>query len=43
VRGGFGLGLEIVYGIAQKENIDIEVDSTEERTIFSYTFKKDLK
>ena len=43
VKGGFGLGLEIVYGIAQKEDIYIEVDSTDERTTFSYTFKKDLK
>ncbi len=41
VRGGFGLGLEIVYSIAQKENIDITVDSSETKTIFSYTFKKE--
>ncbi len=38
--GGFGLGLEIVGGICQKENIKIEVDSNEELTAFSYYFKK---
>jgi len=42
VRGGFGLGLEIVYSIAQKEKIEIDVISTEKYTIFSYTFKKDI-
>jgi len=41
VRGGFGLGLEIVYSIAHKEDINIVVDSSDEKTIFSYSFKKE--
>ncbi len=40
VRGGFGLGLEIVYTICQKENVKIEVQSDDEMTVFSYRFKK---
>lgn len=40
VRGGFGLGLEIVYTICQKENVKIEVRSDDEMTRFSYRFKK---
>ena len=40
VRGGFGLGLEIVYAICQKENVKIEVQSDENLTLFSYRFKK---
>ncbi|HSR73585.1 MAG TPA: cache domain-containing protein [Sulfurovum sp.] len=40
VRGGFGLGLEIVYSICQKENVKIEVRSDDEMTLFCYRFKK---
>lgn len=40
VRGGFGLGLEIVYAICQKENVKIEVHSDDERTQFIYRFKR---
>ncbi|GIT98251.1 cache domain-containing protein [Sulfurovum sp. TSL1] len=40
VRGGFGLGLEIVYTICQKEHVKIEVRSDDEMTRFSYRFKK---
>ncbi len=40
VRGGFGLGLEIVYTICQKEDVKIEVQSDDEMTVFSYSFKK---
>lgn len=38
--GGFGLGLEIVGAICQKEDIRIEVDSDDKLTTFSYYFKK---
>jgi signal transduction histidine kinase len=41
VKGGFGLGLEIVYTICQKEKVKIEVESDDEMTIFSYTFEKE--
>jgi signal transduction histidine kinase len=41
VRGGFGLGLEIVYTICQKENVKIEVQSNDEMTVFCYRFKKE--
>ena len=40
LKQGFGLGLEIVGEICQKENIEIEVESNENITIFSYRFKK---
>jgi len=40
VRGGFGLGLEIVYAICQKENVRIEVESNDDLTVFRYRFKK---
>jgi len=40
VRGGFGLGLEIVYTICQKENVTIDVKSDDAMTLFSYRFKK---
>jgi len=40
VRGGFGLGLEIVYAICQKENVKIEVQSDDDLTVFGYRFKK---
>ncbi|WP_309498999.1 cache domain-containing protein [Sulfurovum sp.] len=41
VRGGFGLGLEIVYTICQKENVKIEVQSDDDMTVFSYRFNKE--
>ncbi len=42
VRGGFGLGLEIVYTICQKENVKINVESDDEMTVFSYRFRKEV-
>ncbi len=41
VRGGFGLGLEIVYTICQKENVKIDVQSSDRMTVFSYRFRKE--
>jgi len=41
VKGGFGLGLEIVHSICVKENISIDLTSNDTHTIFKYTFKKD--
>lgn len=41
VKGGFGLGLEIVYAICNKENILIHVESNTEHTIFEYRFPKE--
>ncbi|GIU00645.1 hypothetical protein TSL6_11510 [Sulfurovum sp. TSL6] len=41
VRGGFGLGLEIVHTICQKEHVKIEVQSDDKMTVFSYRFKKE--
>ena len=41
VKGGFGLGLEIVHSICVKENINIELISNEKFTIFKYTFNKE--
>ncbi len=38
VKGGFGLGLEIVYTICKKENIEIEVQSDDNMTAFIYKF-----
>jgi signal transduction histidine kinase len=38
VRGGFGLGLEIVYTICKKENIEIDVQSDDNMTAFIYRF-----
>ena len=40
MEGGFGLGLEIVGMICQKEDIKIEVDSTDKLTSFIYHFKR---
>ena len=37
-HGGFGLGLEIVRSICEKEGVEVEVTSNSEITIFSYTF-----
>ena len=42
VRGGFGLGLEIVYSICLKENVKIDVESDETMTVFSYRFRKEM-
>lgn len=39
--GGFGLGLQIVRSICEKNGVRIEVDSGEEETIFCYRFKGD--
>lgn len=39
VKGGFGLGLEIVYSICKKENIIIDLVSNDEYTIFNYIFE----
>ena len=41
VRGGFGLGLEIVYTICQKEHVKIDVQSDDKMTLFRYRFKKE--
>jgi len=38
-RDGFGLGLRLVQKICEEENIDILLDSNEERTSFAYRFK----
>ncbi len=43
VKGGFGLGLEIVYAICKKEEISIEVESNENYTIFEYTFQRNFQ
>ena len=40
VRGGFGLGLEIVYTICQKGNVKISVRSSDAMTLFTYRFRK---
>lgn len=41
VKGGFGLGLEIVNSICVQENIAIDLTSNDTHTIFKYTFKKE--
>lgn len=41
VKGGFGLGLEIVHSICLKENIGIELTSNDTETLFRYTFRKE--
>ena len=41
-HGGFGLGLEIVHSICKKENVQVEVSSNTEVTIFSYTFSNNI-
>ena len=38
IQGGFGLGLEIVHSICKKENIEVEVTSNSQITVFKYTF-----
>ncbi len=43
VKGGFGLGLEIVYTICTKENIEIAVESDDKQTIFEYTFQRNFQ
>lgn len=39
-RGGFGLGLNIVKEICDANEIEIQIDSTQSRTIFRYFFIK---
>ena len=41
-QGGFGLGLEIVHSICIKEQVEIEVTSGDEQTIFGYTFTTNI-
>ncbi len=41
VKGGFGLGLEIVYTICKKENVEIEVQSDDNITAFVYRFRRE--
>lgn len=41
VKGGFGLGLQIIESICRKENVRIELESNEKETTFSYIFKKE--
>ncbi len=41
VKGGFGLGLEIVHSICLKENINIDLTSNDTHTIFKNTFRKE--
>jgi len=40
LEDGFGLGLEIVHTICKKEEVEIEVESKEGITLFSYSFTK---
>ena len=42
-KAGFGLGLEIVGGICQKENVELTVDSNDKTTLFTYRFKLGAK
>jgi signal transduction histidine kinase len=37
---GFGLGLQIVRSICEKNGVAVEVSSDEERTIFRYRFRR---
>ena len=37
---GFGLGLVIVRGICERNGVEVEVESNEDRTLFRYRFKK---
>lgn len=37
-RGGFGLGLNIVKEICDKNDVNVQIDSTNRRTIFRYLF-----
>lgn len=44
VQGGFGLGLNIVHNICNKNDIDIEIESYENRgSRFTYIFQRDKK
>jgi len=38
-RGGFGLGLNIVHEICEKNNVKVKVKSNEKRTLFRYYFE----
>ncbi len=42
-RGGFGLGLNIVKEICEKNSIDIEVDSQDDKIRFRYIFKDEYE
>jgi signal transduction histidine kinase len=42
-REGFGLGLEIVASICDKNSVKIDVSSDEIYTVFSYYFTKEMK
>jgi signal transduction histidine kinase len=41
-QGGFGLGLEIVHSICAKEDVQVEVSSDAEMTIFRYNFVNNI-
>jgi signal transduction histidine kinase len=41
VKGGFGLGLEIVYTICTKEHVEIDVESDDNITAFIYRFERE--
>lgn len=43
VKGGFGLGLEIVHSICVEENIKIDLTSDNNETTFTYIFYKEAK
>lgn len=38
-RGGFGLGLNIVHEICEKNHVKIDIDSDTDKTIFKYSFE----
>jgi len=40
IKGGFGLGLEIVHSICKKEHIKVKVTSDSKETVFKYIFIK---
>lgn len=43
VKGGFGLGLEIVHSICVEESIRIDLSSDDKQTVFTYIFTKEAK
>ena len=38
-QDGFGIGLQLVNSICKEEGVDILLDSSDERTTFTYRFK----